>query len=653
MRNPRLLFAAAIVALSSFVCSGHAQTKSAGLSLAFSDANKASDVTTVPNVSLYVSAGQSPTPFLPGGKFTAVFSGLVTVDLRGDYAFDADLNGELKLEINGQTILDVSGTGGSIEASKPVRLGKGGTNTITATFTSPAQGDAFIRLRWKPRDSFFQPIPNTALNHALSADEEKASALRLGRTLFIEHRCAACHTTDKSDKSIPDLVKDAPSFENIGARRNYDWMARWIQDPKALRPTAHMPKIFSGDNAKENASAVASYLVSLKSADAPTTANAGKAAAGKKLFDTLHCVACHNAPDGSEVDPKKLSLKQVVAKFAPGSITEFLKDPSAHYAWIQMPRFKLSDEQRADLAAYLIASADKANETAAPTEKAILDKGKQLVETSGCLNCHGLKTENKFAAKSLANLTDWKKGCLAEKPEAGSKAPQFEFSAEQREALRSFAATDRMSLQRHVLTDFAERYSSSLNCRNCHGSLEGVPRFDVLGGKLKPEWSAKFIAGDVSYKPRPWLESQMPAFPHFAQDLAKGMALLSGYPAQTPAESDADKETVQTGHNLVSNPPHGFACISCHSVGSFGATQVFEAPGINLARTGERLLPQYFKRWLRNPPLIDPQTKMPVYFDEEGKSPYTEVYGGDGEKQIAAIWQYIRLGEKMPAPKTE
>jgi hypothetical protein len=42
---------------------------------------------------------------------------------------------------------------------------------------------------------------------------------------------------------------------------------------------------------------------------------------------------------------------------------------------------------------------------------------------------------------------------------------------------------------------------------------------------------------------------------------------------------------------------------------------------------------------------------MPVYFDE-GKSPLTEVLGGDAEKQMDAIWEYIRLGPNMPLPST-
>ena len=55
--------------------------------------------------------------------------------------------------------------------------------------------------------------------------------------------------------------------------------------------------------------------------------------------------------------------------------------------------------------------------------------------------------------------------------------------------------------------------------------------------------------------------------------------------------------------------------------------------------------------WLRNPLAVDPQTKMPAYF-EDGKSALTDYYDGDGEKQINALYQYIRHGTCMAAPAT-
>ncbi len=611
------------------------------------------DVTETPNVWLYVPSGQSPSPFLPAGKFTSVWEGLIKVDLRGEYAFQAELNGALKLEVNGQTALDISGTNSISELSKPLRLNKG-TNDFSATFSSPANGDAFVRVLWKPKESFVQPIPSAALTHIVSSEENTGKKLRLGRELFVEHRCAKCHVAAES--GMPELAMDAPSLEEIGSRRNLEWMARWIAHPKALRVTAQMPKIFSGDSGKTNAVTIAAFLASLK-IDALKTAvkeiAADQIETGKKLFETLHCIACHNGPGSSETDPKKVSLKNVREKFPAAALAEFLKQPNAHYSWIRMPRFKLTDEQREQITAFLFSTSEKLKEISVPADKNTIERGKKLLQTSGCLNCHSLKLENQFTTKALAQISNWKAGCLAEKRNENSKAPWFDFSVEEHDALQTFAATDHASLTRHVPVEFAERQSRGLNCSECHGKIEGIPPFEILGGKLKPEWASKFIAGEVSDKPRPWLDSQMPAFANRAPLLAEGLAHQQGFSSRTIAENPVDLAVAEIGRKLISVPPLGFSCVSCHSVGSVSATQVFEAPGINLASSGERLLPGFFKRWLRNPPLIDPTTKMPVYFDEEGKSPLTDVCDGNGEKQIDAIWQYIRLGEKMPAPKTQ
>jgi hypothetical protein len=96
----------------------------------------------------------------------------------------------------------------------------------------------------------------------------------------------------------------------------------------------------------------------------------------------------------------------------------------------------------------------------------------------------------------------------------------------------------------------------------------------------------------------------------------------------------------------------GFSCISCHGVRSLAAMEVFDAEGINFQWSADRLLPDYYRRWMRNPLAIDPQTKMPVYF-EDGQSPLTEILEGDAEKQIDAIWHYLRLRDKMPLPAVE
>jgi mono/diheme cytochrome c family protein len=620
------------------------------------DKAKASDLAVLPNVWIYVGAGKPPTPFLPGGKFSAVWTGFISSELRDNYSFKAELNGEAKLEINGAVALEVSGKGAPSEAGKPVRLNKG-TNAFKLTFTSPAQGAAFIRLFWSSSEFALEPIALGALSHEPTLELRKADQVRLGRELFVEHRCGKCHAGPGGDTAMPELAMDAPSFDGIGSRRNYDWMARWILDPKLLRPTAQMPRLLHGTKAKEDAEAIAAVLSSLKSdsgaknEDGFKEPGGDRVETGRKLFDALQCVACHAAPGSTAPDPGKIALRQVREKFAPGSLTAFLQKPEEHYAWIRMPNFKLSVEEAAQLAAFLVSVADKPKDTLVPADRTMMERGKKLVQTAGCLNCHSGRLENQFKALLLTELPadKWREGCVAEMHAEGSKAPQFSFAAAEREGLQAFAATDRVSLSRHVPVEFEERQSRLLNCRECHGKIEGVPVFETLGEKLRPEWSKAFIAGDVSYKPRPWLASRMPAFAERAGPLAEGMAALRGYPPQTPSEPPIDQEAAKIGRKLVS-ASGGFFCVSCHGVGSVSATQVFEAPGINLAYSGERLLKPHFHRWLRNPLRIDPTTKMPVYFDNEGKSPLAEVYGGDATKQIEAIWQYTRLGSKMPSP---
>jgi mono/diheme cytochrome c family protein len=232
------------------------------------------------------------------------------------------------------------------------------------------------------------------------------------------------------------------------------------------------------------------------------------------------------APDDAKADPAKISQKQVLAKFKPGALISFLRKPSEHFAWIGMPDFKLSNDEASQLAAYLESAADKPSDRSIPSDEALILKGKNLVQSSGCLNCHTLDIPNTYKAPALAALKpeSWSAGCMAASPAPESKAPRYTLSAADRQALAAFGRTDRSSLTRHTAADFLERQSESLNCRECHGKFEGFPAWELLGGKLKPEWASHFIGGSESWKPRPWLESRMPAFPTHAALLGQGLA---------------------------------------------------------------------------------------------------------------------------------
>ena len=137
--------------------------------------------------------------------------------------------------------------------------------------------------------------------------------------------------------------------------------------------------------------------------------------------------------------------------------------------------------------------------------------------------------------------------------------------------------TDRASLTRHVPAEFAERQARLLRCAECHGKFEGFPPWETLGGKLKPEWMKAFIGGELAYKPRPWIEPRMPAFPQYADALATGLTEEQGLPPRTSAEPPIDMETAKIGRKLVS-ANGGFFCVSCHAVGQCDRLARYELP---------------------------------------------------------------------------
>jgi len=609
------------------------------------------DVSVTPNVWLFVPTGQPPTPFVPAGPFTARWEGSISADLRGDFTFQALAQGSLKVSVNGATALEAKDTGPTLAIGQSVRLNKG-SNSFRVEFTAPAMGEAMVRLFWTNRETPLSTLPLAQLSHEPTEALRRSTSMHEGRDLLLEFRCARCH---EAPGKVPELSMDAPSFKGIGSRRQVAWMAAWIQDPQAHRPGTPMPAMLSGDTAAADAASMAAYLGSLKGEE-PSAGQTGNLETGKALFEKLHCVACHPTPGSTELKPHQVSQKAVNAKFTPGALAAFLQKPEQHFRWIRMPNFKLTAAEAADLAAYLGSAADPAPAVdAGKPDPAKVEQGRKLVAATGCLNCHALDgVKNEFTAKPLAQLasTSWTSGCLAETPSAGSKAPRYTLTAPQRAALQAFGASDRSSLDRSTAADFLERQSVHLNCRECHGQFEGFPAWDHLVGKLKPEWAARFIRGEVAVKPRSWGEYRMPAFPAYAQGLGEGLSTLAGLPPVTaPDPAPADTATLAEAGRKLAGANGGFGCVSCHSIGEFGATQVFEAPGINLATSFDRLQPDYFRRWLRAPTTIDPASKMPVYFDEEGRSPLPEILGGDGPKTIQAVWEYLRLKEAMAKPE--
>lgn len=152
-RPVQLLFALATV----WPCAGATAAEAKpvlldGLAVTFKPQNGAQADTTVrPHFMLYVPLGQAPTPFVAPGVFTAEWEGVIQLDLRDRFVFQAELNGSFKLELNGAVVLEATSDGGTTEPTRRIRLNSR-SNTLKATYTSPPGGDAFFRLYWATPD---------------------------------------------------------------------------------------------------------------------------------------------------------------------------------------------------------------------------------------------------------------------------------------------------------------------------------------------------------------------------------------------------------------------------------------------------------------------------------------------------------------------
>ena len=116
-----------------------------------------------------------------------------------------------------------------------------------------------------------------------------------------------------------------------------------------------------------------------------------------------------------------------------------------------------------------------------------------------------------------------------------------------------------------------------------------------------------------------------------------------------PEPENVNAKLAEIGRQLV-GADGGFGCIACHGVKNREPLQVFEAQGINFVQVGARLQPEFYLRWMLATLRVDPQSRMPDYFDEDARSVLVDVLEGDAKKQIEAIRQYLRQGNKMKLP---
>jgi mono/diheme cytochrome c family protein len=540
------------------------------------------DVTRVDRLALNVAAGDSITPFFRPRDFEATFEGDLVVPARDDLAFRLLGSGYASLSLGGEPVAE-----GPLPLSVEPRAMNAGPHSLFASFRGDKKGVGRLQFQWSGRDFVWEPVPPSAFRYQPDRALAQKDLIREGRAIFAAARCIRCHAT--GDTRMPELAERDADFANLGGRIDSQWLLAWLRSPQG-----HCPPV-----AVQEAGDVVSWF--------------------QRSAEQIEMQAVEpEAVDSSLLAPW---LEEIRGKYTPAGLRQYLADPSAHHPDTLFPKFQLTAGQIETLAA---------TDRPLPEQEFTGDaaRGKQVVEAR-CLMCHG---DAKPAASPLATV--WKRDWSS----LAAHDPPLGLDVGQVEALSAFQRADSdtglQSLKHFTPREYAARSIERLRCGHCHqGEL---PDISGAGAKLQGPWLADLLRG--RHPPtRPWLSSQMPAFPSRAEALARALCDRDGVPYESANSAVAESAI---GKELAGL--QGYACNACHAVGDRPALQAFEGKGPNLSLAKGRLREAYFLRWMHHPQRIQPGTIMPRYALDKSRAAKTDVLDGDAEAQFRAIWAWLQ-----------
>jgi cbb3-type cytochrome oxidase cytochrome c subunit len=211
-------------------------------------------------------------------------------------------------------------------------------------------------------------------------------APRLDRGIALVERsgCFGCHKI----RGFTDLRKIGPPLVRITSKTNPEWLARWIKNPKAFRPSTRMPRLFGLENNREPGDAeredaevigIVAYLTEkAEKISYPPLPGRGDPGRGERLVKTVGCMGCH-AIERDEVKADALQarnrgeapdpvawerrfgpdLSRVGSKARPEWIYQWIRNPKASFPETRMPNLRLSEQEALDITAYLMTLKDE------------------------------------------------------------------------------------------------------------------------------------------------------------------------------------------------------------------------------------------------------------------------------------------------------
>lgn len=489
-----------------------------------------------------------------------------------------------------------------------------------------------------------------------------SSLIAAGELLLGELGCTNCHTPPPQAQGRIH-TKFGPYIETANTLLRHDWIETWLKSPHNTKPGTTMPDMMGGMSEAERSEAARSILTFLF-LNSPTVSRGpqpvGDITRGRELFHTMGCVACHE-PEAGYAAPNAIAgvaqpaiqfhskpLGQSGAKYRREWLADYIQHPIDYRPSGLMPDLGVSDQEAADLAAYLIpkenpdgawllgAVADDDEQTLRNASRA----GAALISSLGCANCHqiGSKQLKRINAKPLTELvgrTDF--GCLDKTP--GKGIPHYTIDDNQRRAM-AMAITYLPSARPLNASAAAMRLMTVLNCQACHerdnaggpepgravyfDSTEELgdegrfpPRLTGVGAKLLPAALEQVINGQGAV--RPYMLTRMPSFGANNAAMLSNLFIEADYhpkPLKLTKEDGmkiSDDQLFFYGRNMYGrqlvgipdeNSTGAMGCITCHDLRGERSLGV---RALDLAHVYERLRPEWFLDYLSDPASLRPE----------------------------------------------
>src|SRR3954462_12569370 len=194
----------------------------------------------------------------------------------------------------------------------------------------------------------------------------KADKLTVAYSTYERAGCYACHKT----KGLENMRKPGPILTKINAKLSPDWVKKWIRNPRAVKPTTWMPRLWynSNNSSPEDAvrneaeiNAIVSYLFANSDTHefAVKSPGHGDAANGEKIVKDIGCQGCHVVGEGSREQAGAdrtfgQPLENIGTKTTYEWVVNWVRDPKHYNPNTYMPNLRLTDAQAADVATYLM-----------------------------------------------------------------------------------------------------------------------------------------------------------------------------------------------------------------------------------------------------------------------------------------------------------